>query len=260
MFRWGIGLASAACGEGSGAALQADDKRGLRWGQPHASMEKRSMKHYAGLDVSVKEASVCIVRGLLRNFGPKVGVVGLIKFEERTFELVDGMPDLAEASLLGARRTLREQTAKLHRRLLSIVREDDACRQLMTIPGVGPIVSLAFTATIDIPARFKSSKAVGSALGLTPIVNQSGESNRIGRISQCGDGMMRTLLYEAAQVMLTRTIKWSWLKAWAMNVAKRRGKQNAIVALARRLAVIMHRMWRDGTQFRWTKEPVPAAS
>jgi transposase len=97
-------------------------------------------------------------------------------------------------------------------------------------------------------------------LGLTPILNQSGESNRIGRISHCGDGMMRTLLYEAAQVMLTRTIKWSWLKAWAMNVAKRRGKQKAIVALARRLAVIMHRMWRDGTQFRWTKEPVPAAA
>jgi len=126
--------------------------------------------------------------------------------------------------------------------------------------GSGPIVSLAFTATIDIPARFKSSKAVGPALGLTPIVNQSGESNRIGRISQCGDGMMRTLLYEAAQVMLTRTIKWSWLKAWAMNVAKRRGKQKAIVALARRLAVIMYRMWRDGTRFRWTREPVPAAS
>jgi transposase len=94
---------------------------------------------------------------------------------------------------------------------------------------------------------------------LAPILNQSGESNRVGRISQCGDGMMRTLLYEAAQVMLTRTIKWSWLKAWAMNVAKRRGKQKAIVALARRLAVIMHRMWSDGTEFRWTKELAPAA-
>jgi transposase len=202
------------------------------------------------------------IRGLLRNFGLKVGVVGVIKFEERIFELVDGMTDLAEimTSLLEARRTLREQVGKLHQRLLSIVRENDACRRLMTIPGVGPIVSLAFTATIDIPARFKSSKAVGPALGLTPILNQSGESNRVGRISQCGDGMMRTLLYEAAQVMLTRTIKWSWLKAWAMNIAKRRGKQKAIVALARRLAVIMHRMWCDGTEFRWTKETVPAAA
>ena len=97
-------------------------------------------------------------------------------------------------------------------------------------------------------------------VSLSTILNQSGESNRVGRISRCGDGMMRTLLYEAAQVMLTRTIKWSWLKAWAMNIAKRRGKQKAIVALARRLAVIMHRMWCDGTEFRWTKETVPAAA
>ena len=97
-------------------------------------------------------------------------------------------------------------------------------------------------------------------MGLTPVLNQSGESHRVGRVSLCGDGMMRTLLYEAAQVMLTRAQKWSWLKAWAMGIAKRRGQQRAIVALARRLAVIMHRMWSDGTEFRWTKETVPAAS
>ena len=89
-------------------------------------------------------------------------------------------------------------------------------------------------------------------MGLTPTRNQSGESDHIGRISKCGDGMMRTLLYEAAQVMLTRTRKWSWLKAWAMNIAKRRGRLKAIVALARRLAVIMHRIWSDGTVFLWT--------
>lgn len=202
------------------------------------------------------------IRGLLRNFGLKVGAVGVIKFEERVRELVMGMPDLAEimASLLDARQKLRDEVRKLHRKLLSIVREDEVCRRLMTIPGVGPIVSLAFTATIDDPARFKNSKAVGPALGLTPILNQSGESSRVGRISQCGDGMMRALLYEAAQVMLTRTIKWSWLKAWAMNVAKRRGLQKAIVALARRLAVIMHRIWSDGTEFRWTKENAPATA
>jgi len=202
------------------------------------------------------------IRGLLRNFGLKVGAVGVIKFEERIRELVVGMPDLAEiiASLLDARQKLRDEVRKLHRKLLSIGREDKVCRRLMTIPGVGPIVSLAFTATIDDPARFKSSKAVGAALGLTPILNQSGESSRVGRISQCGDGMMRALLYEAAQVMLTRTIKWSWLKAWAMNVAKRRGLQRAIVALAHRLAVIMHRIWSDGTEFRWTRENTAAAA
>jgi transposase len=130
----------------------------------------------------------------------------------------------------------------------------------MTIPGVGPVVSLAFRSTVDIPARFKNSKAVGAAFGLTPILNQSGESKRVGRVSLCGDAMMRTLLYEAAQVMLTRVTKWSSLKAWAMNIARRRGLQKAIVALARRLAVIMHRMWSDGTEFRWTKETASAGT
>src|SRR3981189_1885285 len=192
------------------------------------------------------------IRGLLRNFGLKVGPIGASKFETRIRELVEGMPELAEIidPLLEARRKLRELFAVLHRKLLVIVRDDTVCRRLMTVPGVGPVVSMAFTTTIDVPARFKSSKAVGAALGLTPILNQSGESKRLGRVSLCGDGMTRTLLYEAAQVMLTRVTKWSWLKAWAMSIARRRGLQKAIVALAGRLAVIMHRMWSDGTEFR----------
>jgi transposase len=202
------------------------------------------------------------IRGLLRNFGLKVGIVGAIKFEQRIRELVDGMPDLAEIVevLLDARGKLRQHFAVLHRKLLAIVRDDEVCRRLMSIPGIGPVVALAYTATIDIPARFRNSKAIGPILGLTPVLHESGESRRVGRISLCGDGMMRTLLYEAAQVLLTRVTKWSWLKAWAMNVAKRRGRQRAIVALARRLAVIMHRIWSDGTQFRWTrKEIMPVA-
>jgi transposase len=212
----------------------------------------------------LQEKAVAIendIRGLLRHFGLKVGAVGVVKFEERIRELVEGMPELTEiiGPLLAVRQKLRQEFVTLHRKLLSIVRDDKVCRRLMTIPGVGPVVSLAFSSTIDVPARFKNSKAVGPALGLTPILNQSGESNRVGRISLCGDGMMRTLLYEAAQVMLTRVTKWSWLKAWAMNVARRRGLQKAIVALARRLAVIMHRIWSDGTEFRWTKENAPAA-
>ena len=200
------------------------------------------------------------IRGLLRNFGLKVGIVGTIQFDARICELVDGRPDLGEIMepLLMARQKLRETFMELHRKLLSIVRDDETCRRLMTIPGVGPVTSLAFTSTIDVPARFKNSRAVGPALGLTPVLNQSGESHRAGRVSLCGDGMMRALLYEAAQVLLNRVKKWSWLKAWAMNVVKRRGRQKAIVALARRLAVIMHRMWSDGAEFRWTKESMPA--
>ena len=196
------------------------------------------------------------IRGLLLNFGLKVGVVGAVKFEERIHALVEGMPDLAEIleRLLDARRRLREHFAALHRKLLDLARGDAVCRRLMTIPGVGPVVSLAFVATIDTPARFRKSKAVGPVLGLTPIRSQSGNTDRVGRISLCGDAMMRTLLFEAAQTMLRQTTRWSWLKAWAMRVAQRRGGRKAVIALARRLAVIMHRMWCDGTEFRWTRE------
>ncbi|RWX05681.1 IS110 family transposase, partial [Rhizobium leguminosarum] len=196
------------------------------------------------------------IRGLLRNFGLKVGFIGTIGFEARIHELIDGTPDLGEiiSPLLAAREKLRAEFAKLHRKVLDLVRDDDTCRRLMTIPGVGPVTSLAFVSTIDVPARFKNSRAVGPALGLTPVLNQSGESHRVGRVSLCGDDMMRALLYEAAQVMLSRVKKWSWLKAWAMNIARRRGRSKAIVALARRLAVIMHRMWSDSSEFRWTRE------
>jgi transposase len=202
------------------------------------------------------------IRGLLRNFGLKVGVVGPAGFDGRIRELVDGSPELADitAALLAARQTLREELSHLHRKVLEIVRDDSNCRRLMTVPGVGPVVALAFTSTIDVPARFRNSKAVGAALGLTPVLKESGESKRVGCVSLCGDGMMRTLLYEAAQVMLTRVKKWSWLKAWATNIAKRGGLRKAIVALARRMAVILHRMWSDGTEFRWTRDNATACA
>jgi transposase len=201
------------------------------------------------------------LRATLRNFGLKVGVVGTAKFEARIRELVENVPDLAELvePLLIVRRALREQIGILHRRLLATVRSDDVCRRLMTVPGVGPVVALTYRVTVDLPARFRTSKAVGAAFGLTPSRYQSGESDRTGGISRCGDEMMRATLYEAAQILLVRSAKWSWLKAWAMNIARRRGLKKAIVALARRLAVIMHRIWVDGTEFRWTREEPAAA-
>jgi transposase len=193
------------------------------------------------------------LRGTLRNFGLKVGTVGVPKFEARIRELVADDPDLAVIAepLLAARRALREQLGVLHCRLLAVVREDEVCRRLMTVPGVGPMVALTFRATVDIPARFKNSKAVGAVFGLTPRRHQSGEIDRMGGISKCGDAMMRKMLFEAAHVMLTRTIRWSWLKAWGMKIARHRGLKRAVVAVARRMAVIMHRMWADGTEFRW---------
>ena len=180
------------------------------------------------------------LRATLRNFGLKVGMVGTVKFEARIKELVENLPDLAVLvePLLIVRRVLREQIGILHRRLLAIVRDDDVCRRLMTVPGVGPVVALTYRATVDVPARFRNSKAVGAVFGLTPSRYQSGESDRTGGISRCGDEMMRAMLYEAAHIMLVRSVKWSWLKAWAMQIARRRGMKKAIVALARRLAVI----------------------
>jgi transposase len=200
------------------------------------------------------------LRATLRNFGLKVGMVGTVKFESRIKELVENVPDLAMLvePLLTVRRVLREQVNILHRRLLAIVRNDDVCRRLMTVPGVGPVVALTYRATIDVPARFRNSKAVGAVLGLTPSKYQSGEIDRTGAISRCGDEMMRAVLYEAAQSMLVVSKKWSWLKAWAMKIARHRGMKKAIVALARRLAVIMHRIWVDGTEFRWTREVAAA--
>ena len=171
------------------------------------------------------------IRGLLRNFGLKVEIVGVVGFEQRIHDLVEGVPELADIMepLLAARRVLREKFAKLHRKVLLLARDNEVCQRLMTIPGVGPVVSLAFISAVDVPARFRNSKAVGPSLGQTPVLNQFGESHRVGRISLCGDEAMRALLYEAAQVMLTRVQKWSWLKAWAMNIAKRRGQKKAIV-------------------------------
>ena len=188
-------------------------------------------------------------------------MVGKVRFEARIQELVENQTDLAVLvkPLLIVRRVLREQIVILHRRLLAIVRDDEVCRRLMTIPGVGPVVSLTYRATVDVPARFRKSKSVGAVFGLTCSRYQSGEVDWSGEISRCGDEMMRSMLYEAAQSML-RSKKWSWLKAWAMQIAKRRGMKKAIVALARRLAVIMHRIWVDGTEFRWTREVAAAAA
>jgi len=199
------------------------------------------------------------LRGTLRNFGLKVGMVGATKFEARIKELIQDLPDLAVLvePLLVVRRVLREQLAILHRRLLAVVRDDAVCRRLMTVPGVGPVVALTYRATVDVPARFRKSKSVGAVFGLTCAKYQSGEIDRSGAISRCGDEIMRVMLYEAAQSML-RSTKWSWLKAWAMQIAKRRGMKKAIVALARRLAVIMHRIWVDGTEFRWSRAQATA--
>src|ERR1700726_5310486 len=206
----------------------------------------------------------CELRGTLRNFGLKVGTVGGSRYEARVRELVAGFPRLAAIAepLLNVRRVMRQQFAVLHKMLLDTVRGDPVCRRLMTAPGVGAVVALTYRATVDQPQRFAHSRAVGAHVGLTPKRCQSGEIDYDGGVSKCGDALLRTMLYEAAQVLLTHGSKWSWLKAWGMRVAQRRGIGRAIVAVARRLAVVLHRMWVDGSEFRWSKNnaAVPAVA
>ena len=124
----------------------------------------------------------------------------------------------------------------------------------MTVPGVGAVVAMTFKAAIDDPSRFKHSRDVGAHFGLTPKRYQSGEIDRSGHISKTGDAQVRTALFEAAHVMLLRVQRFSALKAWALRVARTRGLKRAKVALARKLSVVLHRMWADGTEFRWSRE------
>ena len=191
------------------------------------------------------------LRGILRGFGLKVGRTSPRSFEDRIRELVAGHGTLlavADALLL-ARATLSEQLSKLQKRLVALARHDTRARLLMSTPGVGVLVALTYVAAIDDPGRFKSSKAAGAHFGLTPKKYQSGETDVTGRISKIGDASVRTALYEAANVILTRPVKGSSLKSWAMRVAKRAGMRKAKVALARKLAVVLHRMLADGTRF-----------
>ena len=201
------------------------------------------------------------IRGILRGFGLKVGEISKGRFAARIRELVAGheMLETVTGAMLAAREALRAEFMRLHRRMLVTVRADAVCRRLMTVPGVGPVVARTYVAAVDDPGRFKKSKELGAHFGLVPRKYQSGEVDHSGRISKVGDAMARAVLYEAANVMLTRAVPFSSLKAWALRVAGRTGMKKARVALARKLAVILHRMWVDGTSFRWGIPAVAAA-
>lgn len=194
------------------------------------------------------------IRGILRGFGLKVGPVTRKGFEARIRELVSGQVTLERiaGAMLSARTALKEEYAKLHKAVLAIVREDAVCRRLMTVPSVGPLVAITYKSAMDDPNRIAKSKAAGALFGLTPKKYQSGEKDITGGITRAGDEMVRTALYEAANVLLSRITRFSKLKRWGMDVAKRRGSKCAKVALARKLAVVLHRMWVDGTTYRWT--------
>jgi transposase len=181
------------------------------------------------------------IRGLLKNLGRFIGRAKMNTFAIRATELIEGRPGLANAvgPLLKTREVIEQQIADFDRKAMRLARNDAQVRCFMTAPAVGAITGLCFLATIDNPARFKRSRTVGAYVGLTSRRFTSGEIDFTGRISKCGDKMLRSYLYEAANVLLTR-------------VAKRRGLSKAKVAVARKLAVILHRMWIDGTEFNWS--------
>jgi transposase len=191
------------------------------------------------------------LRGILRGFGLKVGKTTPRSFEARVRALVVGhatLTSVAEA-LLAAWGVLARELWGLETRVRALARTDARTRLLMSTPGVGAIVALTYVSAIDDPARFRSSKMVGAHFGLTPKKYQSGETDVTGRISKIGDRAVRTALYEAANVILTRPVREAALKRWALAVAKRAGMRKAKVALARKLAVVLHRMLVDGTAF-----------
>lgn len=201
------------------------------------------------------------IRGSLKVFGLRIGTVTRQGFEARVLDLIDGSSALAliVEPLLRARRAMIEEFDRLDRLCREVARRDPVCRQLMSVPGVGVIVALTYRTGVDAPERFKRSRDVGAHFGLTPRRYSSGQTDYDGRISRCGDEMVRTALYQAAHVLLHHG-RWSSLRAWAMRIAKRRSLKAAKVALARKLAVVLHRMWVDGTDFRWSDTPPTCAT
>src|SRR5271165_2687272 len=192
------------------------------------------------------------LRGILRGFGLKVGATKPTRFGSRIEELVAGHAtlEIVAKALLAAHDVLLRELNGFEKRVRAMARDDKRVRLLMSAPGVGVIVGLTYVAAIDDPGRFKSSKQIGPHFGLTPKKYQSGEKDISGRISKIGDASVRTALYEAAHIILTRPLKGtSLLKSWAMKLARRAGMKKAKVALARKLGVILHRMWVDGTPF-----------
>ena len=201
------------------------------------------------------------VRSALKTFGFMVSQSVEKGFEAKVRGTMSDQPLLQKmvAPLMEVLQTVQKQVAALDELLGDYAENDKICSHLMTIPGIGVVTAVAFTATVDDPKRFKNSRSVGAYFGLTSRRYQSGEMDHSGRISKCGDRLVRSYLFEAAGSLLTRTKKWSALKSWGLRIAKRSGMSKARVAVARKLAVIMHQMWLTGEAIRWSEPEASAA-
>ena len=222
--------------------------------------ENRAVLNSRAQLVKIKRDLENQIRGLLKNLGLRIGKAGGKTFQRRAEELVSeqGLLQHAIGPLLAVREIVCREIASLTREVLVLAQQNEESRRLMTVPGVGPMTALAYCAAVDEPERFRRSRSVGAYFGLTPRRFASGEVDWTGRISRCGDALVRTYLFEAAGVLLTRVPQWCKLKAWGHRLWKRIGFKKAKVAVARKLAVILHRMWRDKTDFIWSATPTPA--
>jgi transposase len=225
---------------------------------------KSMQSHHIRMLLSSRKAvlSKCVdleneVRGLFKIFGIKLPPkLGHGAFDNAVRDIIEVDKALSHAllPLLDARLVLYQTFRILDNRTRHLANDDPVCVRLMSVPGVGFITALTFKAGVDDPTRFKRSRTVGAHFGLTPRRFQSGEMDIEGHISKCGDADVRSTLYTAANALLTRSSRWSPLKAWGMKLAKTRGHRKAVIAVARKLAVILHRVWIDDTQFRWGNE------
>jgi transposase len=247
------------------AKTDRNDARGLaeiaRMGW-YANVRVKSLDHHAlRAKLAARAQLVAIardlgnqLRGLLRVFGLRVGPSKGRAFEQRVQVLVADCPALQPVAdgLLAARRAVRAEVERLDRALLRVARRDATCQRLMTVPGVGAITALAYQSTIETPSRFRRAREVGAYVGLVPRRHQSGELDRSGRISKQGDALLRGYLYEAATVLLTRLQRACALRSWGRALAERIGIKKARVAVARKLAVLLHHLWSHEEDFRWT--------
>jgi transposase len=197
------------------------------------------------------------IRGVLKTFGMLPGPMRGAPFDRRVEMLIRDRSEVAPIvrPMLEAWRQLRQQIANFDTAIRALVKSNTVCRHLMGVPGIGVLSVLAYVSMVEDPSRFRRSRSIGAHLGLTPKQYQSGDIDRSGRISKCGDGLARTLMYEAAVVLMVRVKRASSLKEWALALARRSGAGKARVALARKLAVIMHSIWRSGEPFRWSDQP-----
>jgi transposase len=191
------------------------------------------------------------IRGVLRTFGLRVTGRAGGAFEAKVRERMEGRPGIAAVAepLLAAWRAVRDQVAVLDRTLIDAAKGDATCRLLMSCPGVGVVVATSFAATVEAPGHFRRSRSVGAYLGLTPRRHQSGEIDRSAGVSKRGDKLLRSYLFEAASCLLIRVQRPSALKAWGLALVQRLGFKRAAVAVARKIGVVLHAMWKENKPF-----------